>query len=130
VRIQETHIAELLEIFHRYCPDNGSVFDLCGGTGSSMLAILRLGLKGTVNDRDERALSLGVIRARRYCEYLREELGSYPRLGARAHVTHNGTDLYAWVKKLLAPDAPVALISPSCYSHTRTLPCFSLKSFS
>ena len=67
-------MAELLECFHRYCPNNGSVFDICAGTGSSMLAILRLGLKGAVNERDERAIELGEVRARRYVEYLLDEV--------------------------------------------------------
>jgi hypothetical protein len=109
VRIQETHLAELLECFHRFCPNNGSVFDLCTGTGSSMLAILRLGLKGVVNERDERAIDLGVVRARRYVEYLLSGCeNQYPRLGERLFKHHDSSDLYGWVRELLLKKAKVA----------------------
>jgi hypothetical protein len=93
---------EALELWHRYCEPSSLGLDLCTGTCVSILAMLHLGLKGIVNDRDADAVKLGVARARRYLDHLYEEAEyQYPRTPKRHHSTHDGTDLYAWIAKSL-----------------------------
>ncbi len=98
VCIQETSLYESVEMWYRYCDPNTLGFDLCTGTGVSMLAMLHLGLQGIVNDRDGTAVRLGEARARIYMDHLYEQNHfQYPELGQAHFTAHDGTDLNAWV---------------------------------
>ena len=110
VRIQETSLAEMLELWHRFCDPKALGLDLCTGTGVSMLAMLHLGLQGNVNDRDSLCVSLGEARARNYMDYLYEE-NDYqsPPLGKPHYQAHDGTDLYAWIPRQLGLSQQTAL---------------------
>ena len=98
VRIQETSLYESVEMWYRYCDPQTLGFDMCTGTGVSMLAMLHLGMQGIVNDRDGKAIRLGEARARCYMDHLyKENKFQYPELGLAHHTAHDGTDLNAWV---------------------------------
>ena len=102
VRICEMSLHEALELFHRFASPKAKVMDLCTGTGVSIMAMLRLGLHGVVNDRDVDALQLGVARARCYLDHLYEDnKWDYPPMYTAFKTAHDGTDLYAWYAKAL-----------------------------
>jgi hypothetical protein len=102
VRIQELTLHEGLELWYRYCDPDTWGMDLAAGTLASGLAILRLGLKCVLNDRDVQAVELGEARLRCYQDHLFEaNKFKYPPLGTPLKTQHDGTDLYAWVAKTL-----------------------------
>ena len=105
---------EALEIYHRYSDPKTLAFDLCCGTGVTIQAMLRLGMRGIVNDRDGHAVDLAVGRGRNYMDWLHQQNKCrYPALNTRHHVTHDGSDLYKWHTLCLQPDdTPSA--SPTC----------------
>ena len=119
VRVQETCLQELLELWHRYCNPKLLGFDLCTGTGVSVLAMLRLGLRGIVNDRDGEVIDLAEARARNYMDHLFRENGNqFPPLNQRHMTQHDGTDLYAWVQEALTP----GVVEQKCPSTCLVLP--------
>lgn len=102
MRLQETSLAESLHMFHRYATADMTCFDYCTGSGVSLLTMLHLGFQGIVNDRDKEAMKLGVARARNYLDYLfAENKFLYPAVGVPHKQVHDGTDLYAWIPKIL-----------------------------
>jgi len=84
-----------------------------------MLAMLRLGLRGIVNDRDGDVIDLAEGRARNYMDHLFRENGNqFPPLNQRHMTAHDGSDLYAWVPEALTP----GVVEQKCPSTCLVLP--------
>jgi len=112
LRIQETHLAELLEIIHMYCPQNGRVLDFCAGTLSSVLACLLIGRSCVAIERDPVAVDHGTRRAQQFVLYHLLTMGIFPQPGVPMMKHYDGTCLYAWMKEVLKikPSKKVGII--------------------
>jgi hypothetical protein len=100
LRIQETHLNELCELIHMYCPQNGRMLDFCAGTLSSVLACLLIGRSCIAIERDPLAVDHGTRRAEHFVLSYTNE-GYFPVPGVTLMSKYDGTDLYDWMRRAL-----------------------------